>query len=426
MTAPRVPIWSPTFITYGAYVFIIITYKLGVASVVMGAGLLFLLLQREPLRVPHFLWLFLAWILWGAVGYFTTPYGDVVGPEIVQQAKLVLVALVAVNALRTPAQIRLFLMLVLVSYVLFPVRATLVNYFVHHYTQFGRAIGPFIYQNSNDLAAITILMLAAALALWTSEPRRTPAWWLGLGCAVVFVLTILLTQSRGAVLALGAIGMPSALALARRRPRLVPVFAALVGVALYLAPAGLWERMAGLGKATSVATIGEMDPEGSARDRWAVIQTASRIIADHPLTGVGLGAYRFANFDYNPMLGRLDTHNTYLNVAAETGIPGLAIFLTLVCSVVRGARRVRWTRPRGSPGVQDQGETLHWLYLGLVAFLIAAVFGSFAKLALVYVYLSLLWCAAQAVRAPDAAAAMLLPDAAARGPDPRRTPVAAM
>jgi len=125
------------------------------------------------------------------------------------------------------------------------------------------------------------------------------------------------------------------------------------------------------------------------------------MVADRPLLGVGLGAYAHANRDYNPALGAYDTHNTYVNIAAETGLPGLILFLAMMVSLLREAIAARRYADRlGSSS--GAAEVPRWLFLGLIAFLIAAVFGSFAKLAFVYVYLTLLWSASRAVRAAPA------------------------
>ncbi len=137
--------------------------------------------------------------------------------------------------------------------------------------------------------------------------------------------------------------------------------------------------------------------------RFALLQTAGRMVADHPVLGVGLGAYAHANRDYNPALGAYDTHNTYVNIAAETGLPGLILFLAMMVSLLREAIAARRYADRlGSSS--GAAELPRWLFLGLIAFLIAAVFGSFAKLAFVYLYLTLLWSASRAALAPSAAA----------------------
>jgi len=115
-----------------------------------------------------------------------------------------------------------------------------------------------------------------------------------------------------------------------------------------------------------------MDPEGSAEQRFAVLKTAARIIADHPVLGIGLGAYHNANADYSPDLGMKDTHNTYMNVAAETGVPGLILFLALVGSVLLSARAAR----RGAgPAAAAQAEEVRWLQYSVTGYLVAAVIG---------------------------------------------------
>jgi O-antigen ligase len=378
----------------------------------MVAAIATLFLQRAPLRTPPFFWIFVAWTAWALLGYTVTDYPDVVSETLTERCKILLVTLVAVNALRTGTQVRYFIVVALVSYILFPARSTLVNY-VHGYTLFGRAIGPFVYGNPNDLAAHTILLLGPALALWAGASRKSPVGWMGLASAALLTVVIVLTQSRGAFLALGVMALPSTITLVRRRPRAAVGLAAFVGVALYLAPASFWARMQGLGKATSVETIGEMDPEGSARQRFAVLRTATHIIQDHPVLGVGLGAYELANARYNPALGTLDTHNTYLNVLAETGVPGLVLFLALAVSVLR---TVRDARRRAGRAQAAQAEVLRWLQYALMGYLIAGVFGSFSRLAFLYVYLALLWCASRAMCAEVPSATPSAP-----APQPNRT-----
>src|SRR6266699_5086917 len=383
--------WTCTFILLLGYLFTIVTGRLPVGTAVMALALGSLSVQRGTLRIPGFLWLFVAWTMWALVGYVMTRYPEAVGQALMEHGNVFLVALVTVNALRTRPQIRFFIMFVLLTYILFPARSTLVNY-LHGYTLFGRAVGPFIYGNPNDLAAHTILLLGPALALWASSNRGSAARMIGLGGAALLTVVIVLTQSRGAFLALGAMALPSTIALARRRPRAVVGLAAFVGVALYLAPASFWHRMQGLSKGTRVETIGEMDPEGSARQRFAVLQAATRIIRDHPVVGVGFGAYELAQYRYNPSLGYLDTHNTYLNVLAETGVPGLVLFLALVIIVLRDVHHARRRAGRRSP---TQAEALRWLQYALIGYLTAGVFGSFSRLAFLYVYLALLWCASR-------------------------------
>jgi len=85
-------------------------------------------------------------------------------------------------------------------------------------------------------------------------------------------------------------------------------------------------------------------------------------------------------------LGFRDTHSTYLNVAAETGIPGLLLFLSTIGVVAVASERTR-RLARGSPRAQQ----LLALEIGLLAFMLAGVFGSFAKLSFLYMQLAIMW-----------------------------------
>jgi O-antigen ligase len=79
---------------------------------------------------------------------------------------------------------------------------------------------------------------------------------------------------------------------------------------------------------------------GSALSRIPMIQIALNLIEAHPVGGVGLNNYAVVMGEYdNTILGRRyksihrPVHNTYLLIAGETGILGLAAFLLLVFSI---------------------------------------------------------------------------------------------
>jgi O-antigen ligase len=409
--------YTPVFVLFTAYTFMILTYRASGATVVMVLALVCVVLQRAVVRAPAFLWVFAAWVGWAGLSYTLNPTANAeLWDALLEHAKLILVVLVAVNALGTPTQIRRYLLFVVVSFMVFPARSTLQNY-VMGYTVFGRAVGPFIYANSNDLAAISLLVLGPAFALWASEKAHRRLRWIGLGAAAALIVVVILTQSRGGFLGLAVVVVPSAVVLVRRRPRTAVAMAVVLAAGLFAAPASFWQRMGGLSKATSAETVGEMDPEGSAKQRFAVLETATRIIGDHPVLGVGLGGYPRANAEYSPALGPRDTHNTYLNVAAETGIPGLLIFLALVGNVLWSARD---TRPGGGKrrgGARDPDrERQYWLRSALAGYLVAALFGSYARLSVTYIFISLVWAAARAAKTQLSTAPITYPTTAPHQP----------
>ena len=90
------------------------------------------------------------------------------------------------------------------------------------------------------------------------------------------------------------------------------------------APNNVLDRVRGL-KAIDDGNLNQVDEEGSAFQRYEIWKVARTIIREHPVTGVGLGAYPAAHrltatrSQFNPTArGRRDTHSTYLNVTAET------------------------------------------------------------------------------------------------------------
>jgi len=387
--------WTFIYIAFLGYVFAVTTYKLPIGEASMIAALIGLLLQRESLRLPALLGWCVLFLGWCALGYVGTAFPDAVWNNIVVLAKLCLITLVATNALRSPAQVRLFMIFFLACYALFPVRGALVNYFIWHETIVGRAIWNYIYKNPNDLAAMTLLALSITAAVLATE---RPGWvrLCALAGIAVLPLLILMTQSRGGFIGLCVF---AALAVRGRRGRLRTTLA-LASLALALvavAPSGVWTRVKGLSQVGE--NLGLVDPEGSAKARFEIWRVAVGIVGDHPWTGVGWGAYPLAHAHYAPLsgadpsaLGLRDTHSTYLNVLAETGYPGLLLFLAMIWVAVREADRARRLCGRVQPRLALQ---LKYLELGLLAFLVAGVWGSFAKLSFVYLYLALLWVVAQ-------------------------------
>jgi len=325
--------------------------------------------------------------------------------------KVLLIVFAIVNVVNNGGRTRMFMIAFLGCFAAYPARGTLVNYFIVRYTMFGRALWNFIYGNSNDLAALTFFPLSLCLALISTEKKGwvRNAAFLGTG---VLTLIILLTQSRGALIALVATGLIFFLTQARGKRLKSALIAAVVCVLILpLVPSSAWKRFEGLTKLTKTATIAEADPEGSADARYNIWRVARQIIAENPTTGIGLGAYPLAHATYTGRMlvppaarGFRDTHSTYLNVAAETGIPGLILFMSMIAVVASGAELTR-RRAVGTPHARQ----LFALELGLLAFLMHGIFGSLAKLSFLYIQLATIWVVTEVTRRELAASASSIP-----------------
>lgn len=389
--------WSIALVGLCMFTFSIITYRFAAGEFGIAIALVGIFFQRERVRVTKPVWLFAAFLAWALAAGLAASYAEIAIETLVERSKLLVIMLVVVNTLRTEGQVRFYLLFFLACFMAYPVRGTLLG----GETVFGRAVwGTNMYKNPNDLAALALFPLGIALAIFYSSAGRKLLRLAAAGSALLLLVVILLTQSRGAFVGLLA-GMGLALFMAgMKHPVRTALVALVAGVVIALAvPATAWQRFAGIGELRSTETAAQADPEGSAAERLEIAQTALRIVADNPVFGVGLGAYGGANARYNPGLGRKSTHNTYLNLAAEVGIPGLLIWLALPVSTLLYARRARKRAPP-SPLASAQG----WIERCVWAYLVAAIFGTFSNLTFPYLFLAVLWCTATLLAPPQPAA----------------------
>lgn len=379
--------WSLTLFGLCVYTFAVVTFRAPVGNLGAVIALVGLILQPSKFRMPFPIWIFGAFLLWAFIASFVSPYSEIVQENLFEQLKLLLIMLVIVNALQTEGQLRFYLMFFLGCFVLFPVRGTLVGGDVVS----GRAVWNYIYSNPNDLATLCLLSLGVALTIFFAKPTRRLVQ-LGAGVtAVLLVVVMFLTQSRGAVIGL-IVGMGwGVIRLGLKRPVSLLFFGGVLALAVVLTvPDRVWERLAGIEKLSSTSTIAEADPEGSAGERYEILQTAWRIFVDHPVFGVGFGVYPRANDKYAPALGPRDTHNTYMNLAAEVGLPGLLLWCALVLSVLWYAYRRRKLAQQRQLATSPQA----WLERAFWGYLAAAVAGTYVTLSFPYMMLAILWCSA--------------------------------
>lgn len=227
-----------------------------------------------------------------------------------------------------------------------------------------RAVGTFGAQDVMGMATAVSLgvVCAAGLAL-----GRAPLWqrWAAAGCALVLVLPLALSFSRGAWIAT-ALTCSAQLALAGLR-RALKVGAAVVasGVVLMggfgVGTAMLQERIDSITQVTDA-------PDQSVVDRYTLWAAAAGMWREDPLTGVGLKGFpehrdRHATLalssgsDIGGAGGTyrrqalLSPHSMYLLVLSEQGLIGLLTlagsWLALLVCAVRGLLRVR----RRGPGL---------------------------------------------------------------------------
>jgi O-antigen ligase len=375
------------FVGFVLYVLAITTYIANIGTIAMAIGLIGLVAAGVRIALPTpLVMLALLW-LWSLFSTVLSTYsGDL--DTLWTVGKVLLIFWVSLNALRSAAATNIFVLLYVGAFVLFPARGTIFNYFIYHNADFGRASWRDSFGNPNDVAALVLLALAVAAGLLHRTMPKLIRMGGGLACAV-FAFVVLLTQSRAGFIGLSLFTLLAVATQRRNRVRALVLLIVAAAVVVAIAPTDVWQRIAGLRYAGSTQTIAEMDPEGSAEQRWAIWQTGARIIKGNPVMGVGLGRYPAANARYSPELGARDVHSTFLSILAETGIPGFCLFLLMIGSCVVAGRRAR-ARCRDSAD-NAEWRRLQLMEYGLYGYLAAGLWGTFGLLSHFYVFLAILY-----------------------------------
>jgi O-antigen ligase len=378
----------------GLYLFCVHSFKLPLASLGIAIGVLGVLSSARQVSLPAPLLWMGAWLVWCGVTGFASPYRGTVGDTMLEYLKIFLIFFVALNAAKTLSQLAIFIGSWVLLFGLYPVRGTYLNFFAG-INQFGRYGWNFSFSNYNDLAAYAILVLAMCAFLLAGRYSRSVRSLAFLGAGSLALLLIL-TQSRGAFAGL-ALGFLFLLVRSRIRGKLIRFSLLAVVTIVLLAPGAVWERFSRMQYLLSTDTLSEAD--SSAEQRYVLLQVGLTIARENLVKGVGLGAYPDAHSEYAEERaewqfgrGNRDTHNMYLNLAAETGVPGTLLFLGMLAATLRHAIR---TEQRLRDTLPIEFEHLRILRFGLVAYLIAAIFGTFHRISFLYMYVAVLWSASQ-------------------------------
>lgn len=398
----RVVEWSPSYVAFLLYVFVTTTYRLNLGTASMVAALALLPFEPRPLRLPPPVLWAVAFLVWAVAGWTGTAYPDTVWTAVTDLAKICAIMFVAVNVLTTTARLRFFMLAFLAFFAFYPVRGALFSYFIYHGNVEGRAAWNYVYANPNDLASLCLLPLSFSIGMFFSEPARWVRYCAAAG-AVILPFIILLTQSRGAFVALAVFALLVLKGQKQGRTKILLLAGAAAVVIALAAPSSVWTRLATITQVTSVQSAANVQDEGSARQRLEIWRVARTIFAEHPVTGVGLGAYSQAHYVYalrpafNPTArGFRDAHSTYFRLLAETGLVGFLLFFGMVGSTVYDAER---TRRRAKFTHPARATQLFYMDAGLFGYFVAGIWGSYSAMVLTYVYLAVLYAMTQALKA---------------------------
>ena len=183
---------------------------------------------------------------------------------------------------------------------------------------------------------MVVSVVAVARVLFHAKDRT----WSALVIPAVLV-AIALTLTRSAWVGT-CVGL--SLLLVLKDFRLLAALPVLAALFFGLAPPQVTDRL--------YSTFDLQDPTN--RDRLAMARTGVRMIQDYPLTGVGPNMVQEVYVDYRDANAVQSTnphlHNVPMQIAAERGLPALALWLWFVLSVVISSfRRLQTTTYKSLP-----------------------------------------------------------------------------
>ncbi len=179
------------------------------------------------------------------------------------------------------------------------------------------AVGRLVF-GSRDRIWPALVMPALVMALAVSLGRNA---WVG-ACAAVGLLLLL------------------------RDFRLVGLLPVAIALMIAVAPDSITNRM--------MSMFDLQDP--SNKDRVAMLEAGAGMVRDHPLTGVGPAMVQSAYPQYRPAYGvqpvNPHLHNVPMQIAAERGLPALAIWAWFIVALILSlARLFRRTPDRLLPAI---------------------------------------------------------------------------
>jgi O-antigen ligase len=185
--------------------------------------------------------------------------------------------------------------------------------------------------NPNDLGFT--LVLAVPMAWYLGMTVEKPIWrWINRMYVPLGAAGLLLTASRGALIP-GLVAFLIIPWTARELPRrgrtiiLASLGIALLG-AIYFAPSSSWTRL---------ATMSTEIESGDFSSRGAFWKAGFEVFLQHPLLGVGAGAFETA---VEPILGAgRAPHQTFLAVLVGQGVIGFLLFVGMGVAAFLPVRR---------------------------------------------------------------------------------------
>jgi O-antigen ligase len=241
-----------------------------------------------------------------------------------------------------------------------------------------------LYYDANDLALATVSTLPVAIYFLRD---RSPRWQRRMAFCVapVLLLNFIRSGSRGGFLSLITIAVCLMFGYRPiRTRRRIAAFSLCIGAIAAIGGSAFWDKMK-----TILAPDDDYNMQ-SETGRWQIWQNGLSIVKQRPFLGVGAQQFPEAEATLSD-LGReraesggrqlpwQAAHNSYISVAAETGVFGFALFVSLLLTTIGTALlMIREARVNGSGELAALSRALAIAFAGYAvgAFFLTAEYKS--------------------------------------------------
>ncbi len=256
-------------------------------------------------------------------------------------------------------------------------------------------LGSLVFYDGNDIGMLLVCTLPLCI-YFARHARNSVYRVLSLGIALLFMLTIAKTGSRGAFLGLLAVGTYVLFNFRTIQPSIrfgvVGVCATLL---IGVASTTYWSHMETiLNPTTDYNWVGNDD-----QGRMSIWKRGLDYAEERPLTGVGIASFNIAEGTISPLARRQEyakglkwssPHNSFVQVLAEMGLPGIVLFIAMLIAGFRSASRLARSSIHRSAEGRRYGELARAHVAALAGYAVAGFFLSQAYAPYLYFVLGMI------------------------------------
>lgn len=222
-------------------------------------------------------------------------------------------------------------------------------------------VGGSDFLDANALGAFMVAAVSVTGAMFMRA-----CWWqkiLCLAAGMFSINTLVLSRSRGALVALCAAGIAIILGSPKRfRIKLLVGLIVAAAGTIYLSDPQFIARISKIDEHTNAIIEGREATDRSTMMRIMAWRGGIQMAMDHPF-GVGPGNFNQYIGEYSPEVQGLSPHSTYIQCLAELGFPGLTLFIIILGNGLWTFRKI--LRKTGTLPEPERSK-MQWTACGLM------------------------------------------------------------